>query len=163
MNLDQDWPDTFDDRPRMSSTRLEEEGDRKHDAMANMVARPQSLQDYLREQLGWWDLDEATRQMAERIIYNLDPNGYLQGRLEDTIDPNAGPDELALAQKALAVVQKLDPPGVGARDLRECLLLQLMPGMHCYDQLRTLISSHLEDLEHNRRPVIQRKTGYSVE
>ena len=163
LNLDQDWPDTFDDRPRMSSTRLEEEGDRKHDAMANMVARPQSLQDYLREQLGWWDLDEPTRQMAERIIYNLDPNGYLQGRLEDTIDPNAGPDELALAQKALAVVQKLEPPGVGARDLRECLLLQLMPGMHCYDQLRTLISSHLEDLEHNRLPVIQRKTGYSLE
>ena len=163
LNLDQDWPDTFDDRPRMSSTRLEEEGDRKHDAMANMVARPQSLQDYLREQLGWWDLDEPTRQMAERIIYNLDPNGYLQGRLEDTIDPNAGPDELALAQKALAVVQKLEPAGVGARDLRECLLLQLMPGMHCYDQLRTLISSHLEDLEHNRRPVIQRKTGYSNE
>ena len=163
LNLDQDWPDTFDDRPRMSSTRLEEEGDRKHDAMANMVARPQSLQDYLREQLGWWDLDEPTRQMAERIIYNLDPNGYLQGRLEDTIDPNAGPDELALAQKSLAVVQKLEPPGVGARDLRECLLLQLMPGMHCYDQLRTLISSHLEDLEHNRLPVIQRKTGYSLE
>jgi RNA polymerase sigma-54 factor len=163
LNLDQDWPDTFDDRPRMSSTRLEEEGDRKHDAMANMVARPQSLQDYLREQLGWWDLDDATRQMAERIIYNLDPNGYLQGRLEDTIDPNAGPDELALAQRALAVVQKLEPPGVGARDLRECLLLQLMPGMHCYDQLRTLISSHLEDLEHNRRPVIQRKTGYTLE
>ncbi len=163
LNLDQDWPDTFDDRPRMSSSRLEEEGDRKHDAMANMVARPQSLQDYLREQLGWWDLDEPTRQMAERIIYNLDPNGYLQGRLEDTIDPNAGPDELALAQKSLAVVQKLEPPGVGARDLRECLLLQLMPGMHCYDQLRTLISSHLEDLEHNRLPVIQRKTGYSLE
>ena len=58
LNLDEDWPDTFDERPRMSSTRLEEEGDRKHDAMANMVARPQSLQDYLRDQLGWWDLDE---------------------------------------------------------------------------------------------------------
>jgi RNA polymerase sigma-54 factor len=163
LNLGEDWPDTFDERPRMSSTRLEEEGDRKHDAMANMVARPQSLQDYLRDQLGWWDLDESTRQMAERIIYNLDANGYLQGRVEDLVDPNAGPEELALAQRALAVVQKLDPPGVGARDLRECLLLQLMPGMHCYDQLRTLISSHLEDLEHNRLPVIQRRTGYSLE
>jgi RNA polymerase sigma-54 factor len=163
LNLDQDWPDAYDERPRLSSTRLEEEGDRKHDAMANMVARPQSLHDYLRDQLGWYDLDEPTRAMAERIIYNLDPNGYLQGRIEDIVDPQGGPQELALAQKALAVVQKLDPPGIGARDLRECLLLQLMPGMHCYDQLRTLISSHLEDLEHNRRPVIQRRTGYSLE
>ena len=67
---------------------------------------------------------------------------------------------MALAQQALAIVQKLDPPGVAARDLRECLLLQLTPGMPHYEQLKTLISSHLEDLEHNRLPVIERKTGY---
>ena len=60
-------------------------------------------------------------------------------------------------------MQKLDPPGVAARDLRECLLLQLTPGMPCYEQLQTLISSHLEDLEHNRLPVISRRTGYSIE
>ena len=100
--MDEEWPDHFEERSRPSSTRVEEEGARKHDAMANMVARPQSLQDYLREQLGWWDLDEPTRQMAERIIYNLDPNGYVQGRLEDAIDPNAGPDELALGASELA-------------------------------------------------------------
>ncbi len=163
LNLDEEWPDTFDERPRPSSTRLAEESDRKHDAMANMVSRPQSLHDYLREQIGWFDLDDETRQMAERIIYSLDSNGYLPGRLEDLVDPTAGPDQLTLAKKALAVVQKLDPAGVGARDLRECLLLQLMPGMHSYEQMRTLISSHLEDLEHNRLPVIERKTGYSME
>ena len=59
-------------------------------------------------------------------------------------------------------MQKLDPPGVAARDLRECLLLQLVPGMRCYEQLKTLISIHLEDIEHNRLPVIERKTGYSI-
>ncbi len=163
LNLDQDeWPD-YEERPRMSSSRLEEEGDRKHDAMANMLARPKSLQDYLRDQLGWWEPDEKVSAAAERIIYNLDTNGYLQGRLEDLVEADAGPDGLEVMQKALTLVQKLDPPGVGARNLRECLLLQLMPGMHCYDQLRTMISSHLEDLEHNRLPVIQRKTGYSLE
>ncbi|HWA96917.1 MAG TPA: RNA polymerase factor sigma-54, partial [Pirellulales bacterium] len=163
LNLDGDeWPD-HDERPRMSSSRLEEEGDRKHDAMANMLARPQSLQDYLREQIGWWEVEEPVRAAAERIIYSLDTNGYLQGRLEDLVEPNSGPEGLEVAQRALALVQKLDPPGVGARNLRECLLLQLMPGIHCYDQLRTLITSHLEDLEHNRLPVIQRKTGYSLE
>ena len=163
LNMGEDWPDTFEERPRLSSTRLAEEGDRKHDAMANMVSRPQSLHDYLRDQLGWFDLDARTRAMCERIIYSLDTNGYLPVRLEELVDPTGGPDELDIAKKALAVIHKLDPPGVGARDLRECLLLQLMPGMHCYEQLRTLISSHLEDLEHNRMPVIERRTGYSME
>lgn len=163
LNLDEEWPDTFDERPRPSSTRLAEESDRKHDAMANMISRPQSLHDYLSEQVSWFDLDDPTRQMAERIIYSLDSNGYLPGRLEDLIDPTGGADQLTIAKRALAVVQKLDPAGVGARDLRECLLLQLMPGMHHYEQMRTLISSHLEDLEHNRLPVIERKTGYSME
>ncbi len=163
LNMGDDWPDSYEERPRTSSTRIDEEGDRKHDAMANMVSRPQSLQDYLRDQLSWFGLDADTRQMAERIIYSLDSNGYLSCRLEDLVDATAGPGELTLAQKALSVIQRLDPPGVGARDLRECLLLQLQPGMHCYEQLRTLISGHLEDLEHNRLPVIERRTGYSME
>lgn len=164
LNLDsEEWPDSYDERPRMSSSRIEEEGDRKHDAMANMVSRPQSLHDYLRDQLGWWDLDTPTREMAERIIYNLDPNGRLPCDLKDIVDPNAGPEELALAEKALQIVQKLDPPGIGARDTRECLLLQLTPDMKDYEQLRTLITGHLEDIEHNRLPVIQRRTGYSLE
>jgi RNA polymerase sigma-54 factor len=163
LNLDEEWPDTFEERPRPSSTRLAEESDRKHDAMANMVSRPQSLHDYLRDQLGWFDLDARTRAMCERIIYSLDSNGYLPVRLEELIDPTAGAEDLEVAKRALTVIHKLDPPGVGARDLRECLLLQLMPGMHCYEQMRTLVSSHLEDLEHNRLPVIERRTGYSME
>ncbi len=57
-------------------------------------------------------------------------------------------------------MQRLDPPGVGARDLRECLLLQLTPGMPYYEELQTLIEHHLEDLEHNRLPLISKKTGY---
>ena len=163
LNLDEDWPDTFEDRPRPSSTRMEEDANRKHDAIANMIARPQTLQDYLRDQLSWFELDPETRQMAERIIYSLDTNGWLPGQLEDLVDPSGGPEQLAVARRALCVVQKLDPRGIGAHDLCECLLLQLSPGMHCYEQLRTLISSHLEDIEHNRWPIIQRRTGYSVE
>src|SRR4029079_1149476 len=162
LQMDEEWPDHFEERSRPSSTRVEEEGARKHDAMANMVARSQSVQDYLHDQLGWFNLSAELRSMCDRIIYNLDANGYLQSRLEDIIDPNGPPEPLALSQQALAVVQKLDPPGVAARDLRECLLLQLVPGMRCYEQLKTLISLHLEDIEHNRLAVIERKTGYSI-
>lgn len=163
LKMDEDFPDHFEEHSRPSRGRIEEEGDRKHDAMANMTARPQSLLDYLHDQLGYFDLDPAVRAMADRIIYNLDANGYLQGSLEDLLGPEGTKADLAVAQQALAVVQKLDPPGIAARDLKECLLLQLVPGMTCYEQLHTLISSHLEDLEHNRLPAISRHTGYSLE
>ncbi len=162
LSMDEEWPDHFEERSRPSSSRMEEDGARQHDAMANMVSRPQSLQDYLHVQLGWFELDPKLRQMCDRIIYNLDANGYLQGRLEDLIEPDAPPEQLALAQQALAVVQKLDPPGVAARDLKECLLLQLTPGMPYYEQLKTLISGHLEDLGENRLPIISRRTGFSI-
>ena len=163
MKMDEEWPDHFEEHSRPSRAETEEAGERKLDAMANMVARPQTLQDYLNDQLGWFEIDPPLRAMCEKIIYNLDTNGYLQGRLEDLLGLEATKDDLALVQQALAVVQRLDPPGVAARDTRECLLLQLTPGMPYYEQLKTLITSHLEDLEHNRLPVINRRTGFSIE
>ncbi|MBN2218471.1 MAG: RNA polymerase factor sigma-54 [Pirellulales bacterium] len=164
LNLDEEqWPDQFEERTRRSREDLEEASQRKLDAMANMTARPQSLEDYLRDQLGWFDLEPSLRAMAERIIYNLDANGYLPSRLEDLLGPDATKEDVELAHRALAMVQRLDPAGVGARDLRECLLLQLAPGMPYYEELRAIISGHLEDVEHNRLPLISRKTGYSIE
>lgn len=163
LKMDEEWPDHFEEHSRPSRNRVDEEGERKHDAMANMVARPQSLQDYLHDQLGWFELEPALRAMADRIIYNLDSNGYLQTSLDDLLGPDATEEDRALIRRALAIVQRLDPPGVAARDLRECLLLQLTPGMPFYEQLQALISDHLEDLEHNRLPAIARKTGYTIE
>jgi RNA polymerase sigma-54 factor len=163
LKMDEEWPDHFEERSRPSRAQVEEAGQRKLDAMANMIARPQSLQDYLTDQLSWFDLPPETRQWCERIIANLDANGYLQGRLEDLAGIQATAEDLALAQQALALVQKLDPPGVGARDLKECLLLQLTPGITLYEELKTLIAHHLEDLEYNRLPIITRRTGYSID
>jgi RNA polymerase sigma-54 factor len=163
LNLDEEWPDHFDEHSRPSRNRVEEDSERKHDAMANMASRPLSLQSHLEAQLGELDIDPVLRLMAVRIIYSLDANGYLQGRIDDLLDPNATDAERQLAREALAVVQRLDPPGVGAHDLRECLLLQLTPDMDYYDEIKTLVGDHLEDLQHNRMPVIQRKTGYSIE
>lgn len=163
MKMDEEWPDHFEDRPRLSRGEIEEVVERRQDAMANMVARPQTLQDYLHDQLSWFDLEPQLRTMADRIIYNLDTNGYLQGRIEDLLGPDAGKEDKELAQQALDLVQRLEPLGVGARDLRECLLLQLVPGVHFYKQLQVLISDHLEDLEHNRLPAIARKTGFSID
>ena len=100
---------------------------------------PSRCVDYLHHQLSWFEMDDAVRRMAERIIYSLDTNGYLKTPLEELLPPLAAElngdvqshraKQLAIAEEALRVVQRLDPPGVGARTLKECLLLQLMPGM----------------------------------
>jgi RNA polymerase sigma-54 factor len=173
LNMTENLPDEYDEQSRPSRGQIEAEGDRRHDQMANMVARPESLQDYLDHQLSWFDLDEETRRMADRIIYNLDSNGYLKSPLEDLIPPAPAEvngdaaswraDQMKLAERALAVVQRLDPPGVGARSLKECLLLQLTPGLLFYEELQVLIEHHLEDLENNRLPLISKKTGFSIE
>jgi RNA polymerase sigma-54 factor len=163
LQLNDEWPDHFEEHSRPSKNRLEEDANRKHDAMSNMVSRPQSLQNYLEQQLGELDLAPELRRMAVRIVYSLDGNGYLAGRLEDLLDPDADEAQKVLAREALAIVQKLDPPGVAARDLRECLLLQLTPDMLYFEELTTLVSDHLDDLHHNRLPAIERKTGFSIE
>jgi RNA polymerase sigma-54 factor len=165
LNMDSEVPGHFDDGPRHSVTRMEEEADRKHDAMANVVARPESLNDYLMHQIGEMDLDPPLAAMAERIISALDATdgGYLKSSLEDLLPPDADAEQLELARRALEIVQGLDPPGVAARNLRECLLLQLTPQMPYYEELKTLVTNHLEDLRDNRLPQIERKTGYSIE
>jgi len=163
MNMDEEFPDTFDERPQLSRNAIDEESDRKHDAMANMAARSETLHDYLIHQLSWFEVDPAVRTMAERIIYSLDSNGYLKSPLSELIDTDGGQQQLETAEKALQLVQRLDPPGVGARNLRECFLLQLTPGMPCYEQIHSLVSDHLEDLANNRLPAIERTTGFSID
>jgi RNA polymerase sigma-54 factor len=173
LNMAENLPDDYEERSRPSMNRIEAEGDRRHDAMANMLARPESLQEYLQHQLAWFELSDDIRKMAERIIYSLDTNGYLKTPLEELLPPLSAErngdavayraKQVAIAEEALRIVQRLDPPGAGARSLKECLLLQLLPGMLHYDKLRTLIAGHLEDLENNRLPQISKKTGLSID
>ena len=131
--------------------------------MANMEERPETLSDHLHAQLSNEELSPAVQAAADRIIYNLDSNGYLPLPLEELVDPEGPADQLAHLERALRVVQAMDPPGVAARDLRECLLLQIRNDMPNSRQLRRLVSDHLEDLAGNRLPLIERKTGFSLE
>jgi RNA polymerase sigma-54 factor len=175
--LSRDWEDHFNEEHRPSRNSMDEEGDKKHDAMQNMASRPQSLQDYLNDQLAFLDLPAEQAALARYLITHIDDNGFLsvpdesdgeeRRRRCPTLDELAqGYDQVvtsAQVEEALHVVQKLDPPGVGARDLRECLLLQLTPETPFCDILRRLILSHLEDIQHNRLPAIQRQTDYDLQ
>jgi RNA polymerase sigma-54 factor len=158
-----DWGEPFGESHRLSRAALSEEADRKHDAMQNMASRPRSLHDDLSDQLGFLDADDTVRSLAEYIIFNLDDNGYLNLDLAEIIRDFGGDVTMAQAEEALALVQKLDPPGVGARTLRECLLLQLTPDVPCREILHVLIANHIDDLQQNRLPAIEKKTGIPIE
>jgi RNA polymerase sigma-54 factor len=158
-----EYPDSDDDRSRPSAAQIEQAGDRYLDVMANMAERPETLCDHLHAQISNYELSDVERAAADKVIYNLDANGYLPMPLEDLVDAEGPPEQITHLYKALAAVQNMDPPGVGARDLKECLLLQIRHDTPNARNLRRLVSSHLEDLAGNRLPVIERKTGLSIE
>ncbi len=163
-NMDNDMPESFDDF-RTSSNRMQEAQDRQHDLMANALERPESLNDYLIHQLAEMEIDDDHEQIAERIISTLDARngGYFKSSLRDLLPAGHSAEDMLRAEEALQIVQSLEPPGIAARDLRECLLNQLNPDMHMYEELRLIIDKHLEDLAENRLPLIEKKTGISIE
>ena len=78
--------------------------------MANMEERPETLSDHLHAQLANEELSEAVHAAADRIIYNLDYNGYLPLPLAELIDPEGSAGQLEQLEQALQVVQAMDPP-----------------------------------------------------
>ena len=138
------------------------EPDAKMGALANTAGRQQSLQEHLLSQWSLVDVDDSVRRVGEVLVDHLDPDGLLRVRLDEIAESVRPPIPIGEVESALLLVQALEPTGVGARDLVECLLLQLdaLPGDNQVE--RTLISSHLDDLVHNRLPAIARATGYSI-
>ncbi len=163
LEISQDWPDDNYNGTRPSANRVSEDGERQHDLISNVATRPQSLQEYLLEQFGFFNAPHEVRDFAEFLIQNLDHNGRLPNPLGELIQVYGKPINERDAQASLRLIQQLDPPGVGARDARECLMLQVKEDTPHRDVLLTLISSHLEDLAQNRLPLIERKTGYSID
>ncbi len=118
--MSKDWEDHFNEEHRPSRNGMDEEGDKKHDAMQNMASRPQSLQDYLNDQLTFLDFKPDQLKLLRYLIASIDDNGYLRTSLEEL----ARSEDLARSfeqpvtseqiEESLRIVQKLDPPGVGA-------------------------------------------------
>jgi len=161
--LSRDYEDLFNEEHRPSRGGSEEDAERRHDVMQNAPSRPQSLDEYLHEQLSFLDLTPTQADFALYLIGNLDERGYLKASLEELVAGYQPPVSLEEAEAVLRQVQRLDPRGIAARDLKECLLLQITPETRHAEVVRTLIRNHLEDIEHNRLPVIQKKTGLDLQ
>ncbi len=109
------------------------------------LSQPQTLPDYLRSQLSVVVLDDETRDAAETIIGNLDENGYLTASLDEMAVQ--GNHTRPIMEAGLKAVQSLDPAGVGARDLKECMLLQLESANGKGGVAWQIVSNHMRLLE----------------
>src|SRR5688572_27365887 len=89
----------------------------------NTLTRPPNLTDHLTWQLSMSDASPNVKEIGAFIIGNIDEDGYLRATSEEIA--SSGNHDPAEVEKAVKAIQSLDPIGVGARDLRECLLLQL--------------------------------------
>ncbi len=120
----------FDDEPSYKTASNNYSADDEEFDNESLLTEGQSLYDYLLEQIRLINIEEEDRKIAEYLIGNLDTDGYLRRELKSIVDDLAFSVGLYTTTEKLEeilenYVQKLDPPGVGARNLQECLLLQI--------------------------------------
>jgi RNA polymerase sigma-54 factor len=116
---DLDWESYMESKPQTSLSR----GDDDRPALDANLTLATSLTDHLIWQLGFIELEELEREIALRIVWNLNDDGYLEEDLEAIASDTK--TEVSEVEKVLARVQALDPVGVAARSLSECLLIQM--------------------------------------
>jgi RNA polymerase sigma-54 factor len=163
VSLDEEWRDYMAQSASYSSEgfRNSQEAQDKRQFFFDSIAVQETLEQHLVAQLNQSALSAADRKAAELIIGNIDENGFLQSTPEEMALSSGVPKEDF--EKMLALVQGFYPPGVGAHNLRECLLLQLQREEKENTLEYRIISEHMEDLGRRRFPEIARQMGISVE
>jgi len=157
--LDEEWRE-YMTQARVSSPKRDD-ADERHQFVMDSIVEPITLQDHLMNQLSFAELPPKIREIAAMLIGNIGENGFLQVNLEDLCFDMGIPIQDLEAAKAL--VQSFDPVGIGALDLRDCLLIQLERlGKHHSLEYR-IIDHHLDDLARKRYPQIAKKLSVSPE
>jgi RNA polymerase sigma-54 factor len=147
-----------------------EDRDARLEALSNTASRSASLTDALLIQWSLLEVSPEIRKAGELILRWIDPDGYLRTPLAEIRQSVPEPPAMADLEAAWSIIRReLEPPGIGAKDLSDCLLLQLdaleeegTPG-HDFELERRLLRDHQRDLELNRYPQISRKLGRPIE
>ncbi|HYA11490.1 MAG TPA: RNA polymerase factor sigma-54 [Thermodesulfovibrionales bacterium] len=126
-----------------------------------LFTREQDLYGHLLWQLRLSNDSEDIRRVGETIIGNLDENGYLRVSLEEIVEESK--IDMTTAEKALALVQSFDPPGVGARNIKECLLIQLGALNLRGTLAEKIIINNMEELEKKKYKRIAQQYNLSFE
>lgn len=157
--LDEEWREYFhQDRAAHVYTSDDEER-RRH--FFDSLTLPESLQEHLRNQLAVSDLSPEDRRLAEMLIGSINDDGYLVTPLEELAQTTGS--RVEDLERILQAIQEFDPIGVGARDLRECLRIQLRRLGKENSLAERIVDAHLEDLAAHRYEQIARATGASLE
>ena len=156
--LGEEWNDNFYENRQVSGGSDAEE---KYQYMMDSLSESSSLHDELLEQLTLSSLNEYERKIAGIVLGNIDDDGYLQLDVDDLLAlPNFPAETL---DKILDTIHDFDPPGVGARDLRECLMLQLKRAGREDTQEYQMVSEHLDLLGRHKYDEIARAMGLTGE
>jgi RNA polymerase sigma-54 factor len=127
----------------------------------NTLSTTSSLSDHLLWQLSLQTDDATVREIGEAIIGNLNDDGYLVASLDELAA--MGPWPIEQVEAALTMVQGFDPVGVAARDLQECMMLQLRHLGLAGTPSERIVTDHLKALQNHQVAEISRKLGLSIE
>lgn len=158
-----DWDKYVETYNSTSSTPYTKESFSKDDApnYENMVSRGKSLAEHLEWQLRMEELSDLDWQMARLIIHNINDEGYLVESFDELLaQVNMERDH---GLDVLSMIQHLDPIGCGARDLRECLLIQANALPDAHPLVEILIRDHLDNLIKKDFKKISKETGVEID
>lgn len=153
--LDMDWSHEFTSRSKIKST------DHFTDKLVKIESPGETLQEYCMSQMRLIHLDSSYMNSAEYLIGNLNDDGYLAISLEEAQKQLSVP--LLILEEALKVVQSLEPVGVAARNLQECLLLQIERASDAPTLAKEIVLHHLELLSMRKLDIIGHALKLSVE
>jgi RNA polymerase sigma-54 factor len=161
-SLDEEWRDYMaQSAGYRDGFTTSKEAQEKRQFVFDSIPVQETLQQNLIGQLNQTVLSAEDRKTAELIIGNIDDNGFLQSTPEEMALNSGIPQEDF--EKMLAVIQSFYPAGVGARDLRECLLIQLQREGREHSLEYKIVFEHMDDLGKRRFPEVARRIGIGVE
>ena len=162
-SLDEEWRDYMAQSASYSSdgSRASREAQDRRQFLFDSIPVQETLQQNLIGQLNQSVLSASDRKAAELIIGNIDDNGFLQSTPEEmALNSGIAQEDF---ERMLALIQSFYPAGVGARDLRDCLLIQLQRQGKEHTLEYKIVFEHMDDLGRRRFPEIARRLGMSVE
>src|SRR5512133_650739 len=162
-SLDEEWRDYMAQSASSSfdGRRGSKEADEKRQFLFDSIPVQETLQQNLIAQLNQTVLSADDRKTADLIIGNIDDDGFLQSTTEEmALNSGIPQDEF---ERGLELTQTFYPAGVGARDLRECLLMQLRRQGKEHSLEHRIVSEHMDDLGRHRLVEIARRMAISVE
>ena len=159
--ISEEWKDHFNASQMAPVSRPSLDEEERRQFMFDSLTTGVSLQEHLIEQSHLSDLDAEEMAVAEVIIGNIDESGFLQSSLEELIA--AAEADSDTVEEVLSVIRGFDPAGVGAEDLRECLLLQLERANKIDSPEYRVIDQHMEALGRRRFPEIAKALGVEID